>query len=252
MSFSSVLLLGAVSGLTVLLGMPLARLNIAAKRHLCFCNALAIGVLFFLFVDVLGQAVRPVEAALESPGKDLLLLIAALVGGFSLGLMGLVYYGRRSLRREGGIAPEQLSFLIAVGIGLHNFSEGLAIGNSAVRGELKLALLLIVGFGLHNITEAFGIAAPLAGRRASWGFLLLLGLIAGGPNFVGTLVGSWYGSDLLSVLFLALAGGAIVYVIGELFAVGRTFEAHAWSGWGLLIGFFLGLLTDFILVVAGA
>ncbi len=252
MSFSQTLILGAISGLTILLGMPLARLRAVSKGHQSFLNALAIGVLFFLFVDVMEHTFEPVEHALEEGSSVFALFLFVLILGFSVGLMSLVYYGRNAMRKEREISPEQLALLIAVGIGLHNFSEGLAIGNSAVQGELKLALLLIVGFGLHNITEAFGIAAPLAGRKVSWKFLFLAGLIGGGPNLIGTLIGYRYNSEILSVLFLALAAGAIVYVIGELLAIGRRFEAHAWNGWGITIGFFLGLTTDLVLVAVGA
>ncbi len=251
MSFAHVVLLGAVSGLTIFLGLPLARIRAIRKGHMSFLNALAIGVLFFLFVDVVGHGVEPVETAIHTHSRNFLPLLLVFVVGFFVGLMSLVYYGRIYLRRSEGISAKQLALLIAVGIGLHNFSEGLAIGNSAVQGDLKLALLLIIGFGLHNITEAFGIAAPLSGQRSSWGFLALCGLIAGGPNFIGTLVGYVFRSDLLSVLFLSTAAGAIMYVIGELLAAGRKFESHAWNGWGLAIGFSLGLLTDFILVAAG-
>src|SRR5206468_5847968 len=95
----------------------------------------------------------------------------------------------------------QLALLIATGIGLHNFAEGLAIGNSAASGELALAVLLVIGFGLHNATEGFGIVAPLAasGERPSWSSLLLLGLIGGGPTFLGTLVGQHLVNDTLSI-----------------------------------------------------
>src|SRR6185436_8168189 len=112
-------------------------------------------------------------------------------------------------------AARRLALLIAVGIGLHNFGEGLAIGQSAAAGEIALAVTLIVGFGLHNATEGFGIVGPLGAEAElpSWGFLALLGLIAGGPTFVGTVVGQAWVSDALSVLFLSLAGGSILYVV---------------------------------------
>jgi ZIP family zinc transporter len=252
MSFFQTVVLGAVSGLTIFLGMPLARFRAVSRGYVSFLNALAIGVLFFLFVDVMQNAIAPMEKALKLHGGNVWLLLFVLIGGFAAGLLSLVYYGRHYLRKDGGISPNQLSLLISIGIGLHNFSEGLAIGNSAVRGELKLALLLIIGFGLHNVTEAFGIAAPLAGKKTSWRFLFLAGLIGGGPNFIGTLIGYAYSSNVLSVLFLAVAAGAIMYVIGELLAAGRKLEAHAWTGWGLAIGFLAGLLTDFILIAAGA
>ncbi len=146
----------------------------------------------------------------------------------------------------------RLALLIAVGIGLHNFSEGLAIGSSAQAGELALALTLIVGFGLHNATDGFGIAAPLADEEVvSWGFLALCGLIAGGPVFLGTVVGFSYTSELLWVLFLALAGGAIIYVVNELFGAGRKLGAPGWAGWGITAGILLGFITEFILEALG-
>jgi zinc transporter, ZIP family len=144
--------------------------------------------------------------------------------------------------------------LIAAGIGLHNFAEGLAIGNSAAQGELALALVLIIGFGLHNATEGFGIVAPLAaaGTRPSWGHLAVLGLVAGGPTFLGTLVGQRFTNDVVSVAFLALAAGSILYVVIELLAVGRRLAAKEITTWGVAAGLLLGFATDGILVAAGA
>ena len=104
---------------------------------------------------------------------------------------------------------------IAVAIGLHNFAEGLAIGVSAQAGEIGLATVLIIGFALHNATEGFGIVGPLGDVRPSWGWLALAGLIGGGPTFLGSMVGYSVTSEPLELLFYALAGGAILYVIGE-------------------------------------
>ena len=102
------------------------------------------------------------------------------------------------------------------------------------------------------MTEAFGIAAPLAGKRPSWAFLGLVGLIGGGPNFVGTIIGYTFASPQVSVLFLSLAAGALVFVIGELFAAGRKLTSPLWNGWGIAVGFLAGLLTDLILIAVGA
>ncbi len=248
MSFSQTLLLGAISGLTIYLGMPIAKLRIGKKGPLAFINALAIGILFFLFVDIITHATDPIEAAIKQHSFSALFLLIALIIGFGFGLISLVYYGRIFLKKEENMTHNHLALLIATGIGLHNFSEGLAIGNSARTGDIKFALLLIIGFGLHNVTEAFGIVGPLANKKTSWGFLTLLALIGGGPNFIGAFVGYWFTSNLLSVFFLAMAGGAIMYVIGELLAAGRKFSAHAWNGWGMAIGFFAGILTDLLLV----
>ena len=251
MSFAETLVLGTVTGLTIFLGLPVAKIRPVKTKYLAFLNALAIGILLFLFVDITTHALEPVEATLKSGTGDAPLLLALLLGGFGVGFLSLVYYGKRFMVGAAGTG-RQLALLIATGIGLHNFSEGLAIGNSAQRGELALALTLVVGFGLHNVTEAFGIAAPVAGSHVGWGTLALAGAIAGGPNFFGTALGYSFTSTPLSVLFLALAAGAIVFIVGELFAVGRRFTAPIWNGWGIAIGFFAGLLTDLILVAAGA
>ena len=153
------------------------------------------------------------------------------------------------------LTPAQsLSLMIATGIGLHNFSEGLAIGQSAAAGEISLALVLIIGFGLHNATEGFGIVGPFAGsqHRPSWGFLLLAGLIGGGPTFFGTLIGQAWVSDALSVAFLALAAGSILYVVIELLDVCRRLGRKRLVAWGIVLGLTLGFATDFVLVAAGA
>jgi ZIP family zinc transporter len=146
-----------------------------------------------------------------------------------------------------------LGMTIAVGIGLHNFSEGLAIGQSATSGAVSLALLLVIGFGLHNATEGFGIVGPLVARdiRPPWSWLILVGLIAGGPTFLGTVIGTAVDSPVLFVLFLALAAGAILYVVGELVAAGKR-ASWEMTVWGLFAGFLAGVGTDLILVAAGA
>lgn len=251
MSFAETVALGTIAGLTIFLGLPIARLRVLSLKHVAFLNAFAIGVLFFLFVDIIHHAAAPVEEAIRSGvSAQLWPVLAALVGGFLIGLLSLVYYGRRALATSTHV-PQRLAMLIATGLGLHNFSEGLAIGASAQKGEIALAFTLVVGFGLHNLTEAFGIVGPLAGQRASWGFLVGAGLLAGGPNFVGTVIGYGFSSDAVSVLFLALAGGALVFVIGELFATGRKLTEPIWNGWGIGLGFLAGILTDLILVAAG-
>jgi ZIP family zinc transporter len=134
---------------------------------------------------------------------------------------------------------------------MHNFSEGLAIGQSAATGEIQLAVLLIVGFGLHNTTEGFGISAPLAGN-ASWGFIGLAGLIGGGPTFLGTILGISFHSQLIYVLFLALAAGSIIYVLAQLLPLVRRMQMQQLVMGGLVMGFTVAFATDLVLVAAGA
>jgi len=251
MSFQETVILGSIAGLTIFLGLPLARVRVVAPRYHAFLNALAIGILLFLFVDIVEHAIEPVETAIRSDTSSLPLLVALLIGGFGIGLMSLVYYMRR-VSLGPGFTAMHLAVVIATGIGLHNFSEGLAIGSSAAKGDLTLALTLVVGFGLHNVTEAFGIAEPLAGKRPSWALLGLVGIIGGGPNFLGTIIGYTFSSPAVSVLFLSLAAGALVFVIGELFASGRKLASPLWNGWGIGIGFLAGLLTDLVLIALGA
>jgi ZIP family zinc transporter len=150
--------------------------------------------------------------------------------------------------------PSRLAFLIAVGIGLHNFSEGLAIGQSAAGGQLGLALVLVVGFALHNGTEGFGIPAPRAGgaRRPTWRQLGLLGVIGGGPTVVGTLLGQVFVNEVVSVAFLALAAGSILYVIVQLIGVAIKLVRPYALYIGMLIGILAGFATDFIITAAGA
>jgi ZIP family zinc transporter len=115
-------------------------------------------------------------------------------------------------------------------------------------------VLLVVGFALHNSTEGFGIVGPLAasGVRAPWRYLLLAGLIAGGPTFLGTIVGTAISSQFVFVAFLTLAAGAIIYVVAELLFTGRKLGAWDITVWGVLAGFLVGLATEFVIVAAGA
>ena len=140
----------------------------------------------------------------------------------------------------------RLGMSIAIGIGLHNFSEGLAIGQSAHAGEVSLALLLVIGFAAHNATEGFGIVGPLAAAdvRASWRWLAIAGLVGGGPTFLGTIVGTAFASTVyISVAFLSLAAGAILYVIGELFSAGRRLSWEI-TLWGILAGLTFATVDD--------
>ncbi len=264
MGFWQTVGLGAVAGFTIFLGLPIARLRHSTVKLQSLLNALALGVLVFLVWDILSKALDPVGEAFRAGAKSghwgpFASLAAMLVLGLIAGLIGLVVFDNAQRRRRAAATPlpEQLALMIATGLGLHNFSEGLAIGQAAATGAVAFAALLIVGFGLHNVTEGFAIAAPLAGpgtagtKTPSWGFLFLAGLIGGGPTFVGTLVGYRAASPLAFVLFLSLAAGALIYIIGEMFAVSRRLQAPVWAASGIAAGFLLAYGTDLILTLAG-
>src|SRR5437899_5454932 len=141
----------------------------------------------------------------------------------------------------------------AARIGVHNFGEGLAIGQAAAADQVSLAVTLIVGFSLHNATEGFGICGPMSGEgtRPSWGFLALLGAIGGAPTFFGTVLGQAWSSEAMSVVFFAVAAGSILYVVQELFAVNRKYGHTRLVTWLVLAGIMLGFATDFVVTAAG-
>lgn len=259
MSAWQMLGLGALAGATIFLGLPIARLKNPPRTLQGFLNAMATGILIFLLYDVISKATEPVNASLDKlqhhhgPASALAVNVLGLIGGLAVGLLALVIFEKRFLRGEPGTLPSgtTLGYMIAAGIGLHNFSEGLAIGQAAITGAVQLAVILIIGFGLHNMTEGFGISAPLAGN-AGWGFIGLAGLIGGGPTFLGTLFGYRFHSTLVFILFLALAAGSIIYVLSQLLPLVRRAQAQHLVMSGLIIGFSVAYGTDLVLTATGA
>jgi ZIP family zinc transporter len=277
MSTAQTLILGAIAGFTIFVGLPMGRVRSSSPALRASLSSIATGILVFLFWDVMSHGVEPVDSHLQAHKWAGFAGYAALLGiGVVLGMMSLVYYDGwlKAKRATPLIGPgaaavdefehrswfealtpgRRLALLIATGIGLHNFGEGLAIGQSAAAGELSLALVLIIGFGLHNATEGFGIVGPMTGETElpSWGFLGLMGLIGGGPTFLGTLIGQAWVSPALEVVFFAVAGGSILYVVIQLFEVCKRFAMPTLVGWMLLVGLLLGFGTDWVLVAAGA
>jgi ZIP family zinc transporter len=281
-------MLGPFAGLTIFLGLPLAVFQSVSSRVKGFLNALAIGILIFLTVDVLGHAwefaADAASAAFvgKAPVGDAVLDLLAMFGGMAIGLLGLTWYETRYMKESAGQSPiahanavegssdtgygkrelrllqqvnsYRLSMMIAIGIGAHNFSEGLAIGQSYASGAIGLALILIIGFAAHNATEGFGIASPLTGlsKRPSLRFLALTGLVGGGPTFLGTVLGSLWSSTLVYILFLAIAGGALIYVSMLMYNSGRRQTTNAVLMVGLFVGLFAGFITDLIVTLGGA
>lgn len=300
--YAQLLLLGAIAGFTIFLGLPLAILQNVSPRKKGFLNALSIGILLFLVIDVFSHAWNtatcvsssaftgisatcgtPNTAASNWSMTDAVLDLVAIFGGLGLGLLGLVAYEARFMAKAPPIVksslqngpvdaqitsteestqlrdlldhhPYRLAMMIAIGIGAHNFSEGLAVGQSFAAGSVGLALLLIIGFGAHNATEGFGIAGPLSGliRRPNARFLAVAGLVGGGPTFLGTIVGSLWTSIFTYVLFLSLAGGALVYVSMLMYNSARKQTTNQILMVGIFAGLCAGLVTDLIVTLGGA
>src|SRR5689334_535334 len=284
MSFAETIVLGAVAGFTIFLGLPFARLPVLGVRSRVCLSMFAVGVLAFLFVDVLEHAFAIVEHGVEAfkdgdSGFGRPLGLTVMLGlGFAAGTAGLATFQR--LKPSGPTRPPiaggstevldtgtaarlaheaaaargralQTALIIAIAIGLHNFAEGLAIGVSASTGEIGLATVLIIGFALHNATEGFGIVGPLGDVRPSWRWLALVGVIGGGPTFLGTIVGYHLTSEPLELLFYSLAGGAILYVIGEVWNGMRRFGHRELGLWLVSAGFMVGVITDLVVAYGG-
>jgi zinc transporter ZupT len=235
-------LIGTLVGIVpVALGLLwLPSLRRAAPEWLAAFMALTAGLLAFLAVEALSEALE-LQAALPSAlgGAGLVLLGVSFSFLFLSAISGRM--GEGGAAGRGGLA---LATLVAVGIGLHNMGEGLAIGSSFALGELALGTFFIVGFMIHNVTEGLGIAAPLSeGRGVSWRRLAALVLVAGGPAILGAWLGGFVTSDLLGVVFFAAAAGAAFEVVVE---VGRYVARRAPGGLGspyVLGGFLAGIVA---------
>ncbi len=274
-------LLGAIAGFTIFLGLPIATLQNLGSRKKGFLNAFALGILVFLIIDVFSHAWESASSAATgafsgkaSTGNAIIDLVA-MFGGIAIGLLGLVFYETKMMKKS---FPQilslenikvgddhlhqlfheanayKLAMMIAIGIGAHNFSEGLAIGQSYIAGEIGLAILLIIGFGAHNTTEGFGIAGPLTGliNKPKTRFIILVGLIGGGPTFVGTILGSLWNSTLAYILFLSIAGGALIYVSMLMYNAGRKQTTNGILMIGIFVGLCAGFVTDLIVTLGGA
>ena len=286
MSFAQTVALGALAGLTIYLGLPVGRLQLLGARSRVALAMFSVGVLAFIFVDVISNGMTIVQHSLDAVKAHhqsvahLIWLVVLLAGGFAAGSAGLATLERRIRpvgRRQPPIAggadaatltlPEsdalaievdaarrralRTGLTIAAAIGVHNFAEGLAIGVSARAGAISLATVLIIGFALHNATEGFGIIGPLGDVKPSWRWLGLAGLIGGGPTFLGSIVGYGVTSAPLELAFYAVAGGAILYVIGE---VWNGMRRYGYRELGLLMltaGFSIGVITDLIVTYGG-
>lgn len=194
------------------------------RKWLHFFLSLTVGLLVFLGVDSLVEALELAErvpGAFQGVGLVLLGVALAILALRALGAWG---DERASASGEGGISRLRLAYLIAIGIGLHNLGEGLAIGAAYAVGEIALGSFLVIGFALHNTTEGLAIVAPVAADRPSLWHLAAMGAVAGLPTIAGAWIGGFSYSPIASTLFLALGAGAIFQVVVE---VGRLVQS-AW------------------------
>jgi zinc transporter ZupT len=235
-------LIGLLVGvLPVALGLLwLPALRQASPVWLSAFMAFTAGLLSFLGVEALSEAFE-LQAGLPASlgGSGLVLL------GVALSFLGMTALATR-LTRGAAATGLTLAFLIAVGIGLHNLGEGLAIGASFAIGELQLGAFLIVGFMIHNVTEGLGIATPVAKTRVTLLVLAGLALVAGAPTILGTWVGGYTSSDVLIALFFAIAAGAAFQVVVE---VGRYVARNAPGGLRsghAIVGFIAGVATMYV------
>jgi zinc transporter ZupT len=227
-------LVGVVPVALGLLWLPALRR--ADKRWLAAFMALTAGLLTFLGIEALAEALE-LQAALPSAfgGAGLVLL------GVAVSALAMTFLSSRLSRGGVGVTGLALALLVAIGIGIHNLGEGLAIGTSFATGELQLGAFLVIGFMVHNVTEGLGIATPVSGSVASFGRLAALTAIAGGPAILGTWLGGYASSDVLSPLFFALAAGAALQVVFEVGRyVARTAPGGLRSGWAIG-GFLAGI-----------
>jgi ZIP family zinc transporter len=266
MDYYTLLILGAISGFTIYFGLIISRISILKDSTRYLLSSIATGILIFLIYDVLsnswGQYVEEAVVYSVHTGSGYgttALYLALFFTGLSLGVLGLSFYGERMLKATAEQGNEsgssyRFALLIAIGIGTHNFGEGLAIGTSFAAGYIGLATVLVIGFGLHNSTEGFGILGPLIKDRKvpNGRFLLTAGLIGGGPTFLGTVIGSLWSSPSAEILFLSFAAGALIYVTLTMYKA----IAPLCTGNRLMVGIFagvvLGFLTDLIVSIGGA
>ena len=241
-SFLGYALIGALVGVVpVALGLLwLPALRHASPAWLSAFMAFTAGLLTFLGVEALAEAFDQQAVLPAALGGAGLILV-----GVALSFLGMTALASR-LGKGSGVTGLALALLVAIGIGVHNLGEGLAIGASFAVGELQLGAFLIVGFMIHNLTEGLGIAAPVAKTRVTVVMLAGLALIAGVPTILGAWIGGYATNDVLAALFFAIAAGAAFQVVVE---VGRYVARQAPGGLrsGYAVGGFLaGIVAMYV------
>ena len=238
--------LGMVAGLfPVYLGIAVALLvsKVMDRTWEAFLIGLTAGILAYLFFDLMHEAV-------ELTGPRDIVSWAIFAGSLYLSFVGLVALEQRQHRRNRPAGhPLFLSYMIALGLGLHNLGEGLAIGASYVQGQWVLSGLLVGGFALHNGTEGFGIMGPAGRTPMRLQDLGLLGLLAGGPTCLGTVTSAYALSPYFSLLSYTLAAGSLLYVIVSLVPLSYAGEHRLRAAGGIFTGFIFMYVTGMVLML---
>lgn len=231
---------GIIPVMIGLLWLPFIK-NISRSKYLFFLSLTA-GLLLFLGIDAIEEAVEVSRQSLSESFNGVLLVSTVVV----LSFFGLHYTASR-LTGSGISGPLTAALMISIGIGLHNLGEGLAIGAAIGLGQIALGTFLIVGFAIHNTTEGIAIAAPLAKEgklRIYW--LVALGFIAGAPAIFGAWIGGFFYSPVSAVIFLAVGAGAIFQVTAVILRWIRSEGDRALSSASTAAGIALGMAVMYV------
>jgi zinc transporter, ZIP family len=229
---------GIIPVMIGLLWLPFIKRISKQKYH--FFLALTAGLLFFLAIDSIEEALDISDENLAGSFNGTLLVATVVV----LSFLALYYSGNKLVTKSDSsklAKPVAIALMISIGIGLHNFGEGLAIGASVGMGSIAFSTFLIVGFALHNTTEGIAIAAPMSRGKLMIGKLVALGLIAGSPAIFGAWIGGFAYSPFSSVVFLAIGAGAIFQVILVLLKWIKDEGDKTLSSAAVICGFAVGM-----------
>lgn len=249
------------AGLSVFIGIFVSRLPFFTDNKKVMATGFAIGVLVYLFVEITAKMTETTEELTRVAfrlgdwlafGQTLFYIAMFMVGFVLLEKVSQSIFKQNVSDMSEPMRSLTIATMVGVGIGMHNFSEGLVIGQEYANGAINLALILAIGFGLHNATEGFGIAATVVGIKVSMRRLFWLACIAGLPVFFGAILGSIAYNGFLEISFLALASGALLYIIGQLWSmIKKSNIAETTLLYAIAAGFIFTLYTDIFLKYVG-